>query len=90
MAESQQNRPCLLERLRGILGSYGRVCVALGVPDSYPVKWRKADCIPERWALDVHRLGVRDRWGAITAMTVLYEAEEARLRKIRAVEHEGD
>ncbi|MGE0289507.1 MAG: hypothetical protein AB7I42_25960 [Bradyrhizobium sp.] len=82
-ASSERIRPCLLERLRSIFGSLGKLCRTLGVPDSYPVKWRKCEHIPERWALDIHRLQVRDQWGQITAMTVLYEAEEVRLRKMR-------
>ena len=79
-------RPVLLERLRAVFGSYGKFCAAIGVTDNYPPKWKHSGYIPERWALDIHRLDVRDRWGPITAMTVLYEAEEVRLRKIREVE----
>lgn len=79
-------RPVLLERLRAVFGSYGKFCAAIGVTDNYPPKWKHSGYIPERWALDIHRLNVRDQWGQITAMTVLYEAEEVRLRKIREVE----
>lgn len=84
--KSQQNlaqKPSLMERLRTIYGSYGAYARALGVTDAYPQKWKQAGYIPERWALDVHRLNARDEWGQITAMTVLYEAEAARLRMIR-------
>jgi len=90
MAGSERKRPPLLERLKTIHGSAGKLCKALSCPDSYPQKWRSCGYIPERWALDIHRLNVRDQWGQITAMTVLYEAEEARLAMIRKVaEGEG-
>lgn len=89
-AKSERKSPQLLERLRDIYGSYGKFCAAIGVTDNYPPKWKSAGYIPERWALDIHRLNVRDQRGQITAMTVLYEAEEARLAMIRKVaEGEG-
>lgn len=89
-AGKEREKPVLLERLREIHGSYGKLCKALSCPDNYPMNWRRAGYIPERWALDIHRLNVRDQWGQITAMTVLYEAEEARLAMIRKVaEGEG-
>jgi hypothetical protein len=92
MKDSNGNdSPRLLERLRSIYGSYGKFCRAIGVPDSYPNKWKRTGYIPEQWALDIHRLAVRDSEGQITAMTVLYEAEEARMRMIReAVAERGD
>lgn len=82
-AKPERNSPRLLERLRAIYGSYGKFCQAIGVTDNYPPKWKQAGYIPERWALDIHRLNARDQQGQITAMTVLYEAEAARLRMIR-------
>jgi hypothetical protein len=89
MSSSAAKIPAVIDRLRDIYGSYGKVCKALGVADSYPPTWRKSGCIPERWALDVHRLNVGDRWGHITAMTVLYECEDVRLRKIREIDEGG-
>lgn len=90
MAESKQKKPPLVERLAAVFGSGGKLCKAMHVPDNYPTKWKQGGYIPERWALDIHRLNVRDQWGQITAMTVLYEAEEARLAMIRKVaEGEG-
>lgn len=89
MAETRSQKPVLLERLKLIHGSAGKLCKALSCPDSYPRKWTSCGYIPERWALDIHRLNVRDQWGQITAMTVLYEAEEARLAMIRKAAEEG-
>lgn len=74
-----QAKPPVVERLREALGSDARVATALGANRNYVTRWRDAGCIPERWALDVHRLRVSDRWGLITYWEVLIEAEHVRL-----------
>lgn len=80
--------PRIVARLKAALGSEGAICRALGIPDNYTTKWKQTGYIPERWALDIHRLNVTDEWGAITAMTVLYEAEASRMRMIREIDEQ--
>lgn len=78
MNDSEQIPP-VVERLRAALGSYAKIADALGANRNYVTRWRDAGCIPERWALDVHRMKVSDEWGAITYWEVLIEAEQSRL-----------
>lgn len=70
--------PSVVERLKAALGTYAKVADAIGANRNYVTRWRDAGCIPERWALDVHRLRIKDGWGSITYWDVLLEAEAAR------------
>ena len=70
--------PRILDRLKAILGSYGRVTVALDVAPNYATRWAREGFIPEVWALDVEDLHLQDEWGAITARDVLFEARAGR------------
>lgn len=81
--------PCVLERLRNHFGSYCKVCRALEVADPYANRWRKIGYIPELFALSVDRLHVRDRYGEITAYTVLEEAEAVRAAAYRSMQWAG-
>lgn len=74
-----EHLPPTVERLRAALGSYAKVADALGANRNYMTRWRRAGCIPERWAFDVHRLRVVDQWGTLTYWDVLIEAERARI-----------
>ncbi len=76
---NEQSAPAVIERLRAALGNDARVAAALGTNRNYVSRWREAGCIPERWALDVHRLRLVDEWGQITYWEALIEAERVRL-----------
>lgn len=76
--QNDSSPPVVVERLRAALGSYAKVAEALGANRNYVTRWRDGGCIPEQWALDVHRLKVTDEWGAITYWEVLLEAERVR------------
>lgn len=85
-----ENKPCVLERLYQHFGSYGKVCRALEVTDSYTPRWRRTGYIPELFALAVDRLHVRDQWGEITVYTVLEEADAVRAAAYRLMQEIGD
>lgn len=78
MTTSTDTPPQILDRLKAILGSYGRVCVALDVAPNYATRWGREGFISEAWALDIEDLNLRDEWGAITARSVLLEARAGR------------
>lgn len=75
---STDSPPQILDRLKAILGSYGRVTAALGVSANYATRWAREGFIPEVWALAVEDLNLRDEWGAITSRDVLLEARAAK------------
>lgn len=77
----KQNPPAVVDRLHAALGNDARVAAALRTNRNYVSRWRDAGHIPERWALDVHRLRLTDEWGSITYWDVLLEAEQARAAK---------
>ena len=81
MISSANNPPMILDRLKAILGSYGRVTVALDVAPNYATRWVREGFIPEVWALDIEDLNLRDEWGAITAREVLLEARSGRIAR---------
>lgn len=63
---TQDRKPNVLERLRAMYGNYAKIAAALGANRYYVSRWRDAGCIPERWALNVHRLRLVDEWCPIT------------------------
>ena len=71
-------RPRILDRLKALLGSYGRVTAALDVAPNYATRWSREGFIPEVWALAVEELNLHDEWGAITSRDVLLEARAAK------------
>ena len=78
MTNSTDTPPPILDRLKAVLGSYGRVTAALDVAPNYATRWTREGFIPEVWALAVEDLNLRDGWGAITARNVLLEARAGR------------
>jgi len=75
-----ENKPPVVDRLRAALGSDARAAEALGANRNYMQRWRQAGYIPERWALDIHRLRIKDEWGPLDYWEVLIEAEKWRSR----------
>lgn len=82
MARSANIPPRILDRLKAILGSYGRVTKALGVSPNYATRWTREGFIPEIWALEVEHLNLGDQWGEISAYDVLIEARAGRSARL--------
>lgn len=84
MSSMPSEEPELLDRIIQHFGSIYALEATLGVARSVVRKWRERGYfIPADYALDIHELGIEDRWGKITAMTVLYAARRGRIRRLR-------
>lgn len=73
--------PNVLTRLVSYFGSKYALAKQLEVDKTNVRRWSQDGFIGEVWALDIHDLRVKDGYGTITAMTVLLEAREGRIRR---------